>query len=191
MDRGAIGGSGQSDRPPVAAVGATRYRGQRGYRRWPSVAASLKPGTRHRGPGSRAATRSPRPRLGPCVSPNRDVHGPRMRPRCERADRRRRDRTTRRRLPHSARDPEPSRGHRLRFAATSRLQNTPLVLSLATVLSVGATPRHRHPTSSRKVEAGETYFVPPGHLPMFEQNTVMIEFSQDTTYTNEDFAKPS
>ena len=35
--------------------------------------------------------------------------------------------------------------------------------------------------------AGETYFVPPGHLPVIEQDTVMIEFSQDTTYTNETF----
>ena len=42
----------------------------------------------------------------------------------------------------------------------------------------------------QKAKAGETYFVPPGHLPVFEQDTVMIEFSQDTTYTNEDFAKP-
>ena len=35
--------------------------------------------------------------------------------------------------------------------------------------------------------AGETYFVPPRHLPVIEQDTVMIEFSQDTTYTNETF----
>ena len=42
--------------------------------------------------------------------------------------------------------------------------------------------------TEQKVSAGETYFVPPGHLPVIEQDTVMIEFSQDTTYTNETFA---
>lgn len=37
------------------------------------------------------------------------------------------------------------------------------------------------------IKAGETYFVPPGHLPIIEEKTVMIEFSQDTTYTNKEF----
>jgi len=37
------------------------------------------------------------------------------------------------------------------------------------------------------IKAGETYFVPPGHLPIIEEKTVMIEFSQDTTYTNKNF----
>ena len=44
--------------------------------------------------------------------------------------------------------------------------------------------------TEQTVEADETYFVSPGHLPIFEQDTVMIEFSQDTTYTNDDFAEP-
>jgi len=39
------------------------------------------------------------------------------------------------------------------------------------------------------VNQGETYCVPPGHLPNFKEDTVMIEFSQDTTYTNEKFLK--
>ena len=37
------------------------------------------------------------------------------------------------------------------------------------------------------INAGETYFVPPGHIPILEERSVMIEFSQDTTYTNKEF----
>lgn len=37
------------------------------------------------------------------------------------------------------------------------------------------------------INAGETYFVPPGHIPILEEKSVMIEFSQDTTYTNKNF----
>ena len=37
------------------------------------------------------------------------------------------------------------------------------------------------------IKAGETYFVPPGHLPIIEEKAIMIEFSQDTTYTNKEF----
>ena len=39
--------------------------------------------------------------------------------------------------------------------------------------------------------AGDTYFVPPEHIPTFKKNTVMIEFTQDTTYTNKDFVNKS
>jgi len=39
------------------------------------------------------------------------------------------------------------------------------------------------------IKEGETYFVPPGHLPEFKRDTVMVEFSQDTTFTNEKFLK--
>lgn len=41
--------------------------------------------------------------------------------------------------------------------------------------------------SIKTIKAGETYFVPAGHIPVFEEKTVMIEFSQDTTYTNKEF----
>merc|ERR1719263_1523878 len=41
--------------------------------------------------------------------------------------------------------------------------------------------------TKRVIKAGETYLVPPGHLPIIEKDTVMIEFSQDTTYTNKEF----
>ena len=37
------------------------------------------------------------------------------------------------------------------------------------------------------VKAGETYFIPPGHRPEFNEDTIMIEFTQDTTYTNKSF----
>ena len=37
--------------------------------------------------------------------------------------------------------------------------------------------------------AGDTYLVPPDHVPVFKKKTVMIEFIQDTTYTNKDFGK--
>ena len=33
-------------------------------------------------------------------------------------------------------------------------------------------------------QAGETYLVPPGHIPVMNEDAVMIEFTQDTTYTN-------
>ena len=37
------------------------------------------------------------------------------------------------------------------------------------------------------VNAGETYFIPPRHRPEFLADTTMIEFTQDTTFTNENF----
>lgn len=37
------------------------------------------------------------------------------------------------------------------------------------------------------IKAGESYFVPPGHIPIIEEKTVMIEFSQDKTYTSDEF----
>lgn len=43
--------------------------------------------------------------------------------------------------------------------------------------------------SKKTVRAGESYYVPPGHIPHIPEDTVMIEFSQDTTYTNEEFIK--
>jgi len=40
--------------------------------------------------------------------------------------------------------------------------------------------------TERTVRAGETYFIPPGHLPVLSQGpAVMVEFSQDTTYTKD------
>ena len=33
-------------------------------------------------------------------------------------------------------------------------------------------------------QAGETYLVPPGHIPIMNEDAVMVEFTQDTTYTN-------
>ena len=33
-------------------------------------------------------------------------------------------------------------------------------------------------------QAGETYLVPPGHIPVMNEDAVMVEFTQDTTYTN-------
>ena len=38
--------------------------------------------------------------------------------------------------------------------------------------------------SSVHVKTGETYFIPPGHRPEFLADTTMIEFTQDTTLTN-------
>jgi hypothetical protein len=35
------------------------------------------------------------------------------------------------------------------------------------------------------IKAGETYLVPPGHLPVMTEEAVMVEFTQDTTYTND------
>ena len=39
------------------------------------------------------------------------------------------------------------------------------------------------------VESGDAYLIEPGHVPIIEEDTVMIEFTQDTTYTNKDFVK--
>ena len=41
--------------------------------------------------------------------------------------------------------------------------------------------------SSYTIKAGESYLIPPGHLPVMDKDAVMIEFSQDQTYTNEKF----
>ena len=42
-----------------------------------------------------------------------------------------------------------------------------------------------HPTHwSICAQAGETYLVPPGHIPVMNEDAVMVEFTQDTTYTN-------
>ncbi len=38
--------------------------------------------------------------------------------------------------------------------------------------------------TEKTVKAGESYFVPPGHLPVMNKAAVMIEFSQDETYTS-------
>ena len=35
-----------------------------------------------------------------------------------------------------------------------------------------------------RTQAGETYLVPPGHIPVMNEDAVMVEFTQDTTYTN-------
>jgi len=37
--------------------------------------------------------------------------------------------------------------------------------------------------TSKTIKAGESYYIPPGHLPVMEQDAVMVEFSQDETYT--------
>ena len=45
--------------------------------------------------------------------------------------------------------------------------------------------RRQHPTHrSICAQAGETYLVPPGHIPVMNEDAVMVEFTQDTTYTN-------
>ena len=47
------------------------------------------------------------------------------------------------------------------------------------------TPSTQHPTHwSIRAQAGETYLVPPGHIPIMNEDAVMVEFTQDTTYTN-------
>ena len=43
----------------------------------------------------------------------------------------------------------------------------------------------------KTISAGETYYVPPGHIPIVEEDTVMVEFSQDTTYTSKEFLNSS
>ena len=45
--------------------------------------------------------------------------------------------------------------------------------------------------TKKTIKAGETYFIPSGHIPVINQNTVMVEFSQDTTYTNKEFMEKS
>ena len=48
-----------------------------------------------------------------------------------------------------------------------------------------ASPLHVHLTHwSIRTQAGETYLVPPGHIPVMNEDAVMVEFTQDTTYTN-------
>ena len=52
--------------------------------------------------------------------------------------------------------------------------------------------RHCTPSTRRlhlthwsiRAQAGETYLVPPGHIPVMNEDAVMVEFTQDTTYTN-------
>ena len=39
------------------------------------------------------------------------------------------------------------------------------------------------PDNIKIIKAGETYLVPPGHIPVMNEDAVMVEFSQDTTYT--------
>ena len=42
----------------------------------------------------------------------------------------------------------------------------------------------RHSLKIIAHKAGETYLVPPGHIPVMNEDAVMVEFTQDTTYTN-------
>ena len=39
-------------------------------------------------------------------------------------------------------------------------------------------------TGRSHTQAGETYLVPPGHIPVMNEDAVMVEVTQDTTYTN-------
>ena len=32
------------------------------------------------------------------------------------------------------------------------------------------------------IKAGQSYLIPPGHLPVMDKDAVMVEFSQDATY---------
>merc|ERR1719162_1895378 len=41
--------------------------------------------------------------------------------------------------------------------------------------------------STATIVAGDSYFIPPGHLPEFDVDTVSVEFSQDQTFTSKDF----
>ena len=41
------------------------------------------------------------------------------------------------------------------------------------------------PDNIKIIKAGETYLVPPGHIPIMNEDAVMVEFTQDTTYTND------
>jgi hypothetical protein len=43
--------------------------------------------------------------------------------------------------------------------------------------------------TEQTIKAGESYFVPPGHLPVMTKGAVMVEFSQDETYTNKAFVE--
>ena len=38
-----------------------------------------------------------------------------------------------------------------------------------------------------QLKAGDSYLVPPGHLPTVPVDTVMVEFSQDPTYSSKEF----
>ena len=44
--------------------------------------------------------------------------------------------------------------------------------------------------TEKTIKAGESYLIPPGHLPVMNEDAVMVEFSQDTTYTA-DIKKPA
>jgi hypothetical protein len=35
------------------------------------------------------------------------------------------------------------------------------------------------------IRAGESYFIPPGHLPIMKQSAVMVEFSQDKAFLDQ------
>lgn len=37
------------------------------------------------------------------------------------------------------------------------------------------------------INAGDAYYIPPGHIPIINTGAIMIEFSQDTTYTSKEF----
>merc|ERR1712224_33461 len=41
--------------------------------------------------------------------------------------------------------------------------------------------------TKKTVKAGETYFVPPGHLPIIEKGAVMVEFAQEQVYQSKEF----
>jgi quercetin dioxygenase-like cupin family protein len=41
--------------------------------------------------------------------------------------------------------------------------------------------------TDKVIKAGEAYFIPPGHLPLMSKSAVMVDFSQDETYTNKQF----
>ena len=53
--------------------------------------------------------------------------------------------------------------------------------------AIDATPARWRASDSlvdSRTQAGETYLVPPGHIPVMNEDAVMVEFTQDTTYTN-------
>jgi len=60
-------------------------------------------------------------------------------------------------------------------------------ISRASPHAIDATPARRRGGVghwSIRAQAGETYLVPPGHIPIMNEDAVMVEFTQDTTYTN-------
>ena len=57
------------------------------------------------------------------------------------------------------------------------------ILRASPVHAIDALPASDSPVDSR-TQAGETYLVPPGHIPIMNEDAVMVEFTQDTTYTN-------